>query len=551
MTQAVALVVVDLQRTRFGLRSRLRDRLGSRTVLEHALRRVARVRQVQRVILVHPAEQHPLSAIDAEAVGKAVDAFPVQPGMTRDARWVSARKWSLASWRGGLGTACAFDEALPAAPLAAALKASGASAALIVRGDWPLLDPAYAEAQLALHLEHPEAYKLTFTQAPPGLAGVVTGQATLDQLAEHHSCFGQALAYNPRKPQADAIGREVNVPVPASVRDTYLRLACDTPRSAALVQAIADELGDAIDEADALRVTDAARRVEHVLHRFLPQQVTLELTPHRPATGPITPQHHVKLERGELDPAIARRIFEQLGDEALAGDVALRLGGLGDALLHDAWDAIVRDAHEAGVMGICIDTDLHCTRAALDRLLELPIDAVSVRLNADTGQTYRQVMGEDAFMHVTDNLRYLVEQRAARGDDERAALPWIVPRLAKTHQTLDDLEPFFDRWLMIGAQPVIEPAQSGCGLMPEQSPVPMSPPRRVACRQLGTRMTILSDGHVALCDQDWLGRASLGDAAGEELATIWQRVHAHAAAHRAGRYEPAMLCGRCTEWHRP
>ncbi|WP_348246604.1 SPASM domain-containing protein, partial [Salmonella enterica] len=58
---------------------------------------------------------------------------------------------------------------------------------------------------------------------------------------------------------------------------------------------------------------------------------------------------------------------------------------------------------------------------------------------------------------------------------------------------------------------VIEPACTGCGAMPDLAPVPMTPPRRRPCRQLGRRMTILSDGTVAGCDQDWRGEAAVGD----------------------------------------
>ena len=87
--------------------------------------------------------------------------------------------------------------------------------------------------------------------------------------------------------------------------------------------------------------------------------------------------------------------------------------------------------------------------------------------------------------------------------------------------------------------------------MPEQSPVPMAPPRRRACRQLGQRMSIHSDGRVALCDQDWLSRAALGDARTTPLLEVWQSAHAAAAVHAAGRFEELSLCAGCSEWHRP
>lgn len=554
---AIALIVTDLQHHRLGGPSRLQDTLAGRTVLEHTVRRAARVKGITKIVLVHPAGQDPFKLFDRQKIDKPVAALPIEHGFDspRDRHWVSARKWALTCWRGGLGSATVYDEALPAAPLLAAMEAHHATSALLLRAEWCAFDDTLADAQLAQHAESPDAFKLCFTQAPPGLGGLVAHRDSIAQLAEHHAAFGQALGYRPQRPTLDPIGREVNIAIPATVRDTYRRFTYDTPRSIALLQRIAERLDNDFLTADAQAITDAARAVEEENPQMpferLPQQVTLELTPRRSVTGPITPQHHVTFDRPDIDTDLARRIVAQLSDAQAAGDVALRLGGLGDALLHLEWDKIVQAAHEAGVLGIAIETDLLCEQDTLDRLLELPIDLVSLRFNADTAETYQRVMGVDGFKTVADNLRYLLHQRNARWEAGGTRLPWIVPRLVKTAETLKDMESFFDRWMMVEGQAVIEPAQSGCGLMPDQSPMVMAPPKRIACRQLGGRMTILSDGRVALCDQDWQGRGALGDTHTETLIDIWQRVREPTAKHAQGCFDSLPQCAACVEWHRP
>ncbi|MEX0653836.1 MAG: SPASM domain-containing protein [Phycisphaeraceae bacterium] len=557
----IALIVTDTQRTRLGHPARLGDVLGGVNVLTHTLRRASGVAAVRRLVLVHPPGQ-------AEAVRTLMgdarfdkpvhlfEAAAAEPGaQAHDARWVAARRWAVTAWRGGLGGATVYDELLPAAPLADAMRAHEATSALLLRAEWCLFDPALAASQLALHLEQPDAYKLSFTQAPPGLSGLVAHRDVIGRLVESGAAFGTGLGYQPRRPQGDPITRELNRPVPPSVRDTYRRFVYDTPRSIDLLRTIADRLGDALPTADAVAVTDAARAVEaddaDWPWRCLPQQVTLELTPRRAVTGPITPHHHVAFDRPDLDVDLARRIIDQLADPAAAGDVALRLGGLGDALLHPQWDAIVAAAQEAGVMSIGVDTDLLCDRATLDRLLALPIDLLTVRLNADTAATYRAVMGDDRFEQVAENLQYLFDRRREALAAGRSPVKWIVPRLVKTAETLADMESFFQRWMMIEGHAVIEPAQSGGGLIPEQSPVPMAPPHRRPCRQMAGRMTILSNGQVALCDQDWQGQAALGEAQTATLLAIWQRMAGPAAQHAAGRFDALPLCARCSEWHRP
>lgn len=564
----LALIITDLQRGFFGHAAKLDEQLGDVNVLTHTVRRAGRIANIDRIVLLHPADQQPEALIDdTQSIGKPI-AFYGFNTTEHENRFLpaarAARKWSLAGWRGGLGGMSCFDEVLPLGPIVAALRQFKADTAYLLRGEWCLHDPAYAAAVIELHTAAPEQMKLCFTQAPPGLAGAVTSMDVLAQMCENHATFGNILGYNPNKPYPDPIGRDVNHPIPASVRDCARRFIYDMPRSIDLIKRVADQLGDELNHADAVRVTNACRSVDALQAdqppRFLPQQITLELTPHRPVTGPITPQHYTRFDRDAMDAELAGRIVTQLGAAEHGGDVALMLGGLGDALMHPMLDQIIQTAHDAGVLGIGVETDLHADEAQIDQLLDLPVDVVTVRLNADTAAVYEMTMGMDAFKQVITNLQYLFNQRSPRAeaaammsrDSHRACamLPWIVPRLIKTGQTLKDMESFFDRWKMISGHAVIESNTTGCGIMPDLSPVPMTPPQRTACRQLGRRMTILSNGQVALCDQDWLGSQPLGDANVDPLMAIWQRVHEPVRQHGAGQWDKLALCGQCPHWHR-
>ncbi len=517
MPKVVALIPVNVECTALGLRSRVADVLVDRTVLAHSVERASAIRGVEAVVLVHPRGQT-LPPVGVPVQTVATDGWN-DPHVEAIR---AARKWSPASWRGGLGGATIFDELLPAAPLVEAMKAQGATSAILLGADWPRLDPAICAGVLGLHLEAPESMRITFSQAPPGVAGVAVSLDLLEEMARGHGSFAQALRYNPRIPTPDPIGRDVCFQIDPALRGDARRFVYDTRRG---IEAVCEVGGCAKPQA-----------------ATLPQQVTLELTPRRLVDGPIVPQRYVALERGDMPLDTARRIVAQLGE---ADDVALTLGGLGDALLHPQWDAVVQAAHEAGVWSICVQTDLLCDDAAVDRMLQLPIDVIWVRLNADCPATYAKVMGADHFDGVIRRLERLFNHRP------RPGLPWIVPSMVKTGETLGDLEGYFNRWMHYAGHAVVEAATGGCGLMPEQSPVPMAPPRRRACRQLGSRMTILSDGQVALCDQDWLGRASLGDAGATSLVQVWHRVREPAGLHAAGRWDELALCRSCPQWHRP
>ncbi len=569
MPTAIALIPTRLTTTALGLPSLVGDRLAGQAVLEHTVARVARVEQVQKIVLLHASQDDPAGLLSKKDYGKPVETF-ADPDNLQDAylrKRVAARKWSLSAWRGGLGGATCYDELLPAGAMQRAMEHYKADAALLVGADWLLVDPEYCRRVLGLHLAHPQDMQMTFTQAPPGLAGIALGHELIGQLVENKVGFGQLLTYNPAKPQADPIGRDVCCQVPASVRSCRQRLIYDTPASAALIRWVADRLGDRLAQADAAEVTDAVAKLDdQTAGSFakLPQMISLELTPQRRVTGPITPQHYAKLDRQPMPLDMAKRIVAQMGQDK---DTVLTLGGLGDALLYEHWEEVVVAARDAGVLGIAVETDLLVEQSVVERLLELPIDVVSVRLNADTAATYEKVMApddtfDDGFAGLVKKLEWLFNTRnrrtrdllaGANGDSvaHDAGLPWVVLRLVKTKDTLADMETFYDRWVYYAGHAVIEPFTAGCGLAPDLSPVRMAPPKRTPCRQLMGRMTILSDGRVAQCDQDWLGAAVGGDATATPLADIWQSMQATRRAHEQGQWDQLELCRKCHEWHRP
>ncbi|MEZ6193209.1 MAG: SPASM domain-containing protein [Phycisphaerales bacterium] len=380
----------------------------------------------------------------------------------------------------------------------------------------------------------------------------------LKQLSDSAAGFADVLTYNPKE-AADRprwSGRELCDP--RVERDTTERFIYDTPRSVELVAALAERLGDKLATADAKLITDTCRSMRSEdpgwAYRRLPRMVTMELTPRRSATGPITPHHHITFDRPDMDTGLAVRIVEQLGETDAGGDVTLLMGGLGDAVLHPEWERIVTAAHEAGVFSIGVETDLLCEKDELARVLDQPIDLVKIRFNADTADTYQKTMGTDGYKRVLNNIEYIFNERLRRTESNkyaRGAMPWLVPSMVKTAETLPEMEGFFDKWTHYMGHALIEPACEGCGLMPAQSPVPMEPPDRRACLQLSRRMSILSDGTVAQCDQDWLGRAPIGDARARTLLDIWRGSRSVAEAHAQQRWGELTICGSCVEWHRP
>ncbi|MEM9021503.1 MAG: SPASM domain-containing protein, partial [Planctomycetota bacterium] len=486
----------------------------------------------------------------------------------------SGRKWALTAWRGGVGGMTIYDELLPAYGMLEAMLGRGAESLVALRGDWCCIDPVLATKQLELHRSAPEAMKLTFTQAPPGLSPLVIYRDALQDLVEHNATVANVLCYNPKKPAIDPMGKDVNVQVPASVRMQYRRFIYDTPRAVDHLQAVASRLGDGFAGSDCQLITDASRGVEtdEPWRQFerLPQQINVELSPRRPVSGPIVPQHHLDLSREDMSGETVDALLDHLsggtgvppvdsrgGDHgrharatcrALCNDTAVLFGGLGDPLLHDDWCVTLERATQACLLGVGIETDLLVDEQAIDRLAALPLDVIAVRINADSAAVYGQLMGVDGFGQVMNNLERLFKARNGNRQRGEGFRGWVVPRLVKVAENLSDLETFFERWMMVAGWAVVDRAKTGRGLIPDMSPVPMEAPMPpgtpIDLTRQKQRLTVLSDGTVCLCGEDWLGRLPLGRLGDQGLAELWRGSAALADVSGGG----AFVCPDCRRW---
>lgn len=407
----------------------------------------------------------------------------------------TARKFTPTAWRGGLAGATIYDELLDAPNMTRALQQHNATAGLILGPDWPLISPTFTDQIIQRHLDEPEHFKLTFTQAPPGLAPCLIETSLLTELADNGTSIGFVLDYHPTSPQADPIGKDMCVQIPHTVRNAIHRYTYDSPPW----QQSINEMLTNLPPNQSLETLTPEQIVEHINAQAdtTIRDFTLELTPHRQSDGPITPHHTLNFDR---EPITLEHAKARIDEIALIPDARLTLGHLGDPLLHPDWESIITYAKQKNIYGLHLETDLLVDQPTLEKLLNLGIDIISVRINADSPQTYQKLMAHDSFDKVLKNIQWLLNQRQSC---EVGGIPFIVPRLIKTHENLHELEPFFDRWSHFTQTALIEPHLDGAGQIPSMNPLPLTPPKRIPCRQLNNRITILSNNQPALCDQHW------------------------------------------------
>lgn len=520
---------------------RLRHVVAGQPVLRHVIQRLRRCEGFDDLVVVGPAEVAALIGDD----GVTVVPAPQQPAACT-VRAAAARKWAQDAWRGGPGEACVFDEHFDAGHLERLVADRRADAVFLAAGTAVLIDPTLADRMIAHFREVADEMRMTFAQAPPGLVGTLLRRDILAELAAAGICPGQALAYKPDAPQADLVAKRCCYQVPAGVSSASGRLLADTDRAVRRIEAIVGDLGA---DPPAERVAEWLAAREFDVAEGLPREVEIELAGADQLAGStLRPRSS---GRGEMDLALLQRLADELGT---ADDVCVVLGGFGEPLLHSRFAEVLAALRRAEVFALAVRTNgLALDEAAIGAILEHGVEVVAFLLDATTATTYRHVHGHDGLQTALDRIEAL---RRATASAQRA-VPLIACEMVKSLATYPEMEAFHDGWLRAGAWPVLTGYSDYAGRFdsPDAAVTNMAPPHRHPCRRLMSRVLVLSDGRVAICDQDFGGECIMGRLGeGTRLADVWggEAFDAARQAHRDRRWADAWSgCAACLEWHRP
>jgi hypothetical protein len=510
-------------------------------VMAWTLRRLTRAQRIASIAILCWEDQ--VDAVEPIAGEYGADVLAKGPRMnvaTIDA--VSAsRRWAD-GWRGGLLSTCDFDLGFHAPWHREISERVEADAVLLVDPAAALIDASLVD-DLIEHATERESVEICFSQAAPGLNGTLIRKSMLERLAVAKVHAGKSLSYLPDQPMRDPIAGEGCAPVPTPVARTSYGFKLDSDRQLRRINTATLPLNGQLIRSEAEELVRRMAGAEEV--DDLPREVTVEINTNR-ATKPIYwPGRYLDVAREPMSAKLANRLFAEL---AASDDIRVTLGGVGDPLLSPEVFEIITGAADLGISSIHIETDLLAPEQAIKQLAAAPIDVVSVQVPAFTSQTYAAVMGIDAYVRVLDNVRvFLLErQRLGRGT------PLLVPTFIKCAANLAEMEQWYDQWLRALGTAVITGASTCGGQIPEVGVADMSPPRRRPCTRLSSRMTVLCDGRVASCEQDVVGKQTVGEVGRTPLTQIWrERFGALRREHQVGKYISLPVCNPCTEWHRP
>lgn len=513
-------------------------RFRGEPVLTWTLRRLALAGQLShRAILCWEDQFAALKPI-AEAAGAFVLAKGPRCSLPGVEAVAASRRW-CDGWRGGLLGATCFDLGFHGPWISEIQQRLNAEAIVLVDPDAGLVDPALIDALVSHAQRHPNA-EYCFLPAAPGLGGALIRAKLLQVLAAKQGYLGQLLNYWPDAPSRDPLAKEECAPVPTPVARTLHRFTLNSERQIARIDRYTQAFNGTLLKTESERLV--AQAAQHAPIDPLPREIVLELTTRR-ATQPIYwPGRHLPIQRPDLTLPTAQRLFEEL---SAIDEVRLTLAGVGDPMLCPDLFKIIEAAHAAGIAAIHLQSDLvDLQPQQIQQLAELPLDVLSVNLPAASSPVYASLMGLDALEQVVENMRQFLLHRQSRA----RLVPILLPTFIKCRQNLQEMEAWYDHWLRtIGCALIVSPTDCA-GQIPDLAAADMAPPRRLTCRRLESRLSILSDGRAVACEEDVTARQVVGQIGQQPLQTIWQTG---LGALRARPWDQSPLCPTCRQWHRP
>jgi radical SAM protein with 4Fe4S-binding SPASM domain len=512
----------------------------SEPVLQWTLDRLSRASELDGISLLCWEDQFRDVELLAEEYEVAVLAKGPRTTLGMLDAISAARRWAD-GWRGGLLQTCDFDLGFHGPWIVELFDATESDAILLIDPSAGLVDPQLLDAIISHARSKPEQ-ELCFTQAAPGLGGVVIRRALVDRLVAANSHPGKTLHYLPDQPTRDAISTDACCPIPTIVARSTKNFRLDSDRQIArLTEAFVTLNGQLISSGAEELVRQLSARTEI---DPLPREVIIELNTTRLSSPIYRPS--MPIDRPQMSKATAARLLDEL---SIADDIRLTIAGVGDPLESELLFDFLKMADDRGIKAVHIETDLlseDVTR--MHRLAQSPVDVVSFHIPAMSMVTYTAVMGVDLFQRALRNISALAQARYQRG----AGVPILVPTFVKCQQNLAEMEIWYDQWTRSIGNAVITGPSDFAGQIADVAIADMAPPRRSACSRLASKLMVLSDGTVVACEQDIQARQPIGRIGEESIERIWvERMQNLRSCHRRGDLSAHPLCSACKEWHRP
>lgn len=189
----------------------------------------------------------------------------------------------------------------------------------------------------------------------------------------------------------------------------------------------------------------------------------------------------------------------------------------------------------------------------INELVEAGVDEVHVSIDAISESTFRKVRPGLDYGTVVANTHALLD---------RSRTGQVTVRFLKQRANIGEEKEFAVYWRTHGAHVSISEASNRAGTVQEFKQVSrecgrvllsgnhrsLMRPFPMVCTAPFLRLSILWDGRIPACCEDWLNRVIVGDLSSQSLETIWhgEPMNHHRRLLWSGQYDERVGCGICS-----
>ncbi len=255
----------------------------------------------------------------------------------------------------------------------------------------------------------------------------------------------------------------------------------------------------------------------------------IELTNRCPMNCVMCPRtNNMTRKQGDMNFELFKRIIDELVDENedYINHQPVWLHHFGESLLHREFDTFIRYAVQKKIITGLSLNPLMLTEPVSKALLESKPDILYISLDGHDNESFEKIRGvKNAYQRSLDNLNGFLKLKQELQSDCRTVLSMIDFELNR--QSIDqtrsywESQPGVDEFLMKsfstwdGNATDINQLEAKSE---EDKPVQSD---RVECNFPWERMTVLWDGEVVPCCNDYNNKLSLGNVNDRSLSEIW------------------------------
>jgi radical SAM protein with 4Fe4S-binding SPASM domain len=274
-----------------------------------------------------------------------------------------------------------------------------------------------------------------------------------------------------------------------------------------------------------------------------PHEIDIEVTSSCDADCIMCPRKAMSRKVGPMD----LTLFKKIVDEAVSLDVReLHLNGYGEISVlrnYKAYLSYIRQKSRS--IKIIINTNgMRMDEEMAKAYVEAKVNAVNITIDGATAETFENIRKKLKLDVVEKNVKQLLQIRDQAGKKH----PLVRVQMLAMPQNIHEADLFLKKWDGVADRVGIAGLYSRASSI-EFTQIDDRRWEKTPCFLLWKQMPVLSDGTVALCCDDWDGKASQGNLNKSTIKEIWsnQKRQRIRNVHLSGKASKIPLCESCKQ----